>query len=346
MCLLDKDPQSQLELMCNASMSNETNATFLNCTGEVVDECNATPKSVSEESADNNDETKHDPLCPAADGKKKSRIISPMLTLTDSKEWIDKLVGDMRGKIMSRRRSTLHHLRDDSHHHEQSKPHNETGVSPAIRHFLAHGDYSVTSVIDLAKALSHGIFEGKTMANAELYNLYTDGKPTANRHSEKSWHDPTQTPLPHAPNMKIYCLYGVGKPTERAYYYKSNSPDSKNDIVESGSNETKPMLSTPPLILDSSVTDTSQNVEHGVRYTDGDGSVPLLSLGYLCTDAWQRKSSGLNPSRIPIITREYKHSPEFSVDDPVRFNQSSQCGAYTTTIKCLIFILHFVAFSR
>lgn len=57
---------------------------------------------------------------------------------------------------------------------------------------------------------------------------------------------------------------------------------------------------------------------HGVKYTDGDGSVPLLSLGYMCADAWQRKDSGLNPSNSKVITREYKHRQEFSVDDPMR----------------------------
>jgi hypothetical protein len=46
--------------------------------------------------------------------------------------------------------------------------------------------------------------------------------------------------------------------------------------------------------------------------------VPLESLGLLCADAWRRKESGLNPSRIPIVTREYTHREEFSVDDPMR----------------------------
>jgi len=32
----------------------------------------------------------------------------------------------------------------------------------------------------------------------------------------RAFGNPLTTPLPYAPNMKIFCLYGVGKPTERA----------------------------------------------------------------------------------------------------------------------------------
>jgi hypothetical protein len=34
-----------------------------------------------------------------------------------------------------------------------------------------------------------------------------------------SFGDPLNSPLPYAPNLKIFCLYGVGKSTERAYHY-------------------------------------------------------------------------------------------------------------------------------
>lgn len=55
-----------------------------------------------------------------------------------------------------------------------------------------------------------------------------------------------------------------------------------------------------------------------MRYDEGDASVPLVSLGYMCTDAWRRQDSGLNPSKIEVITREYQHKEAFSVDDPMR----------------------------
>jgi len=72
------------------------------------------------------------------------------------------------------------------------------------------------------------------------------------------------------------------------------------------------------MILDSAVDNEAQKIRRGVRYTDGDGSVPLLSLGYLCADAWRRESSGLNPFKVPVTTREYKSQREFVVDDPMR----------------------------
>jgi hypothetical protein len=33
-------------------------------------------------------------------------------------------------------------------------------------------------------------------------------------------YNPLTTPLPNAPNMRLYCSYGHGLPTERAYHYK------------------------------------------------------------------------------------------------------------------------------
>mmetsp|Transcript_18952 Transcript_18952/g.52150 ORF Transcript_18952/g.52150 Transcript_18952/m.52150 type:complete len:105 (-) Transcript_18952:81-395(-) len=47
---------------------------------------------------------------------------------------------------------------------------------------------------------------------------------------------------------------------------------------------------------------------------DGDGSVPLLSLGYMCADGWQRPH--FNPSGIQVRTREFQHSPVSFIVDP------------------------------
>jgi hypothetical protein len=44
-------------------------------------------------------------------------------------------------------------------------------------------------------------------------------------------------------------------------------------------------------------------LDHGVKFADGDGSVPLLSMGYLCVDGWKRKE--FNPSGAKVVTREY-----------------------------------------
>lgn len=40
---------------------------------------------------------------------------------------------------------------------------------------------------------------------------------------------------------------------------------------------------------------------------DGDGTVPLLSLGALCAGGWRTRR--LNPSGARVVLREYLHRP-------------------------------------
>ena len=51
----------------------------------------------------------------------------------------------------------------------------------------------------------------------------------------------------------------------------------------------------------------SQNgtLTRGVWQVDGDGSIPLLSLGYMCRE-WTRNAT-LNPASASTTTREYPH---------------------------------------
>jgi phospholipid:diacylglycerol acyltransferase len=73
-----------------------------------------------------------------------------------------------------------------------------------------------------------------------------------------------------------------------------------------------------PFIMDSQIKDDeSENIMYGVKMVDGDGSVPLLSMGYPCVELWKEGSS-MNPGKARIITREYKHEGTFQVDDPMR----------------------------
>lgn len=41
---------------------------------------------------------------------------------------------------------------------------------------------------------------------------------------------------------------------------------------------------------------------------DGDGTVPLLSLGALCAGGWKTKR--LNPADMEVVVREYPNKPE------------------------------------
>lgn len=50
--------------------------------------------------------------------------------------------------------------------------------------------------------------------------------------------------------------------------------------------------------IDRSAHSPNDYLEHGIRYSDGDGTVPLLSLGGLCSGGWQE--SRLNPSNIKV----------------------------------------------
>ena len=287
--------------------------------GVGVDICNATT-------------AEKDPLClTTPEGDTKAQLIA----ITDSLETIDEIVGH---EEKGRANSLLTHRRNNLllHHHNHTKHvvDNITGVSPILRHLMARRDFSVRTMIDYVKANGGGF--GPKLANSHMYSLYADSPsdPFANRHLEQAWHDPTQSPLPHAPNMRVFCLYGIGRPTERAYYYKLNRPEQPQQQQQAQSQaqranaaddscQVNTTLLEPSLILDSDVSKSEEKVVWGVKYTNGDGSVPLLSLGYLCADAYTRPSSGLNPSNMAVYTREYPHQPEFTVEDPMRSGPKS-----------------------
>jgi len=51
-----------------------------------------------------------------------------------------------------------------------------------------------------------------------------------------------------------------------------------------------------------------------VQLSDGDGTVPLLSLGALCEGGWRGRR--LNPGGSKVVVREYPHEPVFTMKDP------------------------------
>ncbi len=85
---------------------------------------------------------------------------------------------------------------------------------------------------------------------------------------------------------------GIGKPTERSYFYRSSlSPLSKLNIT-----------------IDTTLTLPSSNIDHGVILGEGDGTVNLLSVGYMCNHGWNMKR--YNPSGIKIKVMEMPHEPD------------------------------------
>ncbi|KAI1007715.1 Phospholipid:diacylglycerol acyltransferase [Podosphaera aphanis] len=117
---------------------------------------------------------------------------------------------------------------------------------------------------------------------------HTSAEVSQNENDPKKWINPLETRLPLAPSLKIYCFYGIGKPTERSYFYHPSEPSSSLRIK-----------------IDTSLT--MDKVDHGVILGEGDGTVNLISNGYMCNKGW--KIHRYNPSNIQIKVYEMPHEP-------------------------------------
>eukprot|EP01084_Bolivina_argentea_P068014 123771_1 len=111
----------------------------------------------------------------------------------------------------------------------------------------------------------------------------------------KYWNNVLTSTLPNAPNMKMFCLYGVGEITERSYMYRDR---------HQGTTDTENI----PFRIDNTVN--TDGFKNGVNMCDGDGSVPLLSLGFMCAEGWKNKAYPFNPAGISVNVVEYLHSPQ------------------------------------
>ncbi|KAL6852811.1 phospholipid:diacylglycerol acyltransferase [Amphichorda felina] len=131
---------------------------------------------------------------------------------------------------------------------------------------------------EVKRSYSHGV-------------AHTRAEVEENENDPSKWVNPLETRLPLAPSLKIYCFYGVGKPTERAYYYRP--PD---------------MPSTTSLNITIDVGLTEGDVDHGVIMGEGDGTVNLLSSGYMCNKGWHMDR--YNPGGAKITVVEMPHEPE------------------------------------
>ncbi|KAJ1735978.1 phospholipid:diacylglycerol acyltransferase [Coemansia biformis] len=131
------------------------------------------------------------------------------------------------------------------------------------------------------------------------YGLFrTQEEMDAHRDDHRAWTNPLQHQLPNAPNLTIYCLYGHGAVTERAYHYTEDS---------AGANGGGDNHRAPELRIDKTPRPHLYNVETGVVNGEGDGTVPLISLGYMCADGWRKPL--FNPHGVRIVTREFEHTP-------------------------------------
>lgn len=121
---------------------------------------------------------------------------------------------------------------------------------------------------------------------------HTKKEVEANQNDPPKWSNPLTTRLPLAPSLKIFCFYGIGKPTERAYFYREDTdPLSKNHVM-----------------IDTAATFPEPGVDHGVVMGEGDGTVNLLSSGYMCAKGWRMKR--YNPAGVKVVSYEMPHEPD------------------------------------
>mmetsp|Transcript_8042 Transcript_8042/g.12284 ORF Transcript_8042/g.12284 Transcript_8042/m.12284 type:complete len:722 (+) Transcript_8042:464-2629(+) len=185
----------------------------------------------------------------------------------------------------------------------------DSKIQQLISDYSSRDSLSVEETLKFLSEWGGGL--GPSLSAPDLHFSSKKGKP-----SHKTWHDPTQTPLPYAPSMKLYCLYGTGIKTERAYFYKRSSTEDFSQDSDENSTYRQNQKSDLPFIMDTDPDNEDQDIRKGVKFADGDGSVPLLSAGLMCVDNWKKKRH--NPSGVQVTTREYFHRQEFLVEDPMR----------------------------
>ena len=148
-------------------------------------------------------------------------------------------------------------------------------VEESIDYLLKHSDTWYKDQVE--KHYSNGI-------------AHTTAEVEDNAQDPRKWINPLEARLPLAPNLKVYCFYGVGKPTERSYFYREDQdPNSSLNVT-----------------IDTSLM--MGEVDHGVIMGEGDGTVPLLSNGYMCAKGWRLKR--FNPAGVQIKVFEMPHEPD------------------------------------
>jgi len=157
-----------------------------------------------------------------------------------------------------------------------SSPGNKT-VAESLLYLYDHTEQWYRDAVQ--QSFSHGV-------------AHTKKQVEDNQEIPAKWINPLETRLPLAPDMKIFCFYGFGKPTERAYFYREDQ-DSLNKST---------------VMIDTTVSTANGFVDRGVVMGEGDGTVNLLSTGYMCNKGW--KIQRYNPANIPVTTYEMPHEPD------------------------------------
>ncbi|KAI9787579.1 MAG: hypothetical protein M1839_000110 [Geoglossum umbratile] len=155
-----------------------------------------------------------------------------------------------------------------------------------------HSEKNLTVHESMDYLLESGDLWYKTavLANYSHGVAHTKKEVDKNERDPRKWINPLETALPNAPGLKIYCFYGVGKPTERSYFYRQEPSPLRNLNVS----------------IDTTVNEGE--IDHGIVLGEGDGTVPLLSAGYMCAKGWKLKRFNPGGSKVKIF--EMPHEPE------------------------------------
>ena len=152
------------------------------------------------------------------------------------------------------------------------------------------GNLTVEESIDYLLEHSDTWYKDQVLENYSHGIAQTSVEVEMNEQNPRKWINPLETRLPLAPSLKIYCFYGVGKSTERSYFYREDTdPFSRLNVT-----------------IDTSLS--SGPVDRGVVMGEGDGTVPLMSNGYMCTKGWKIKR--FNPAGVQVKVYEMPHEPD------------------------------------
>ena len=66
--------------------------------------------------------------------------------------------------------------------------------------------------------------------------------------------------------------------------------------------------------IHATLEDEPKGIEMGMMFTDGDGTVPLISTGLMCKHPQGYRGKRLNPAGIRMVNREYPHKPVAALD--------------------------------
>ncbi|KAI0475179.1 LACT-domain-containing protein [Xylariaceae sp. FL0804] len=156
---------------------------------------------------------------------------------------------------------------------------------------IPHGNMTVPGAMDYLLGVAGDWYSDQIHGSYSHGVAQTAAEVEANELNSRKWINPLETRLPLAPNLKVYCFYGVGKPTERGYFYRP--PEF-------------PSLTKFNLTIDTGLT--VENTDRGVTMGEGDGTVNLLSTGYMCSKGWRMKR--YNPAGVKVTVVEMPHEPE------------------------------------